>query len=233
MTTDERTLIDAALTKADGNKKNAAAILGFSYSKLNCMIAGDTTLKAKWISVRKIEELPSAEVMEISRPEAVVSPAEDGDDAVTMTEMEISNALDREDEAVKNGLRKIGQSEIMADMGKELHAYQRKFHAATLNVLGGGVVKQYLDLTKETADVVKALAEQEDPFERNSLRLYRVQLETLKFKAYSLAVQASMSSAIIKHRLEKKKDKEDKPPGYLRIQSKHTNVLVQNGPDQR
>ena len=224
--TERSATIENALVACEGNKSKAAKLLNWAPSKLSSHIRMDPMLSAKWVKARLTSSAPppvNETALELSRPESPLPPPEE----TTTTDLELCAALDKEDAAVKAGLQTIGQSSKMAELARSLSVFHRKHFASALDLLGGGIVKQYLDMMAEVDKISAQLEEESDPFKQISLRQDRVALSGLMVKIYDRAVSASMTKAVIKHKLEEKnKKKGEDQPGYLKIRPKNGDRVV-------
>lgn len=225
--TERHALIENALVTCSGNKVEAAKLLGWKHAKMASHIRMDPMLRAKWVKAQDKSTAPppvNETALELSRPDSPLPPPEE---TTTTTDLELCAALDKEDAAVKAGLQTIGQSSKMAELARSLSVFHRKHFASALDLLGGGIVKQYLDMMSEVDKISAQLDEESDPFKQISLRQDRVALSGLMVKIYDRAVSASMTKAVIKHKLEEKnRKKNEEQPGYLKIRPKNGDRVV-------
>jgi transposase-like protein len=190
ITPDEKARIHAALEKTGGDYGAAAEIIGIERGQLSAIIHNNKDLKLRWTTPREFTTPPS-DAVTISRPvipTAAPAPALPSDE-------EIARAIEREDALVRKGMEAIGVTGPKLDTALALQKFHQKHFQRAIELLGGGITKQFIDLMSEVESINKELAGVLTPQRELLLREDRSRLLDLMNKFYDRANQAVLTQA--------------------------------------
>ncbi len=179
--------IHEAMQAAGGNAPKAAEILGCPSKKLYNWIHHTPELKAVWTRKSQIERPPGVEI-EIHRP---VPPPKTRDQA-------IAEALGKEDLSIKKGLSAIGVTGAALDLAVALQQLHQRHFQSTIEMLGGGVTKQFIECQAEVEAITRRINADPPPENEGLLRMDRQKLMELMLKFYSAANGAVLTQAKVK-----------------------------------
>ncbi len=221
MITDQlRADIHAAMEKTGGNGQEAAALLGMTKTQLWNHIHRDPTLKANWTKKGMVATETESELIHRPALPLNVTPEE------WITAQEVSDALAKEDLAFRTGLDAIGVTGERLKLVVALQQFHGRHYTRALDLIGGGITKLFTDLMVEVDKINKALESGAlEPEREMLLRKDRADLIEAMGKTYDRASKAVFTQAVIKHKLQNKKESR-KPKGYLNIEA-HPGSKVQ------
>lgn len=232
MTAELERQINAAMERTGGDVGQAACLLSMERSKLHNFIHNNKGLKLRW-STSKKDTPPPSQAVAIHRP-AVMPVLPDAPDL--LSDQEIAKALAAEDAAVRRGLTAMGIKDEALMMAVACQQFQNKHFARAIEILGGGIVKQFLDNLVEidgiTARLHGSCAETADLDGRMqmeiTLRQDRAALQAINSKLFEQINKASLTQAIIKAKLSGSKPGErPAKPGFAPI-IRAENVQINN-----
>jgi hypothetical protein len=201
--------LDAALQRTNGNVTQAAELLGMGVSSLYKFIDQTPDLSVKW-GIRKGAVLPPGGAASIYRPPVHV-PA-----GMNLEEVEAAHALALEDESVKAGLESIGVHGAARDMALALQKFTRQHFTKAIQILGGGITKQFLEVMAEVDSISKELRQPLLPEREQMLREDRCRLLDFMLRSYDRGDDAAMTQAKIAA-MSSGTGKARKPRGYLSV----------------
>jgi len=159
--------IHAAMETASGNLGVAAKSLGMTTLKLKDLILADDGLKQRWrISGLRGSGSPGEHSV-IHRPPA--PPMVDGKSVSSEEAQKIAKALEEEDAAVRSGLLKMGVSGTGLEMVLAMQQVQRKHFARCIEMVGGGITKQAIDIMLEVEKINNRLSDSAVPLDEQAM----------------------------------------------------------------
>jgi Bacterial regulatory protein, Fis family len=187
--------IHAAMEECDGDIARAARILHITGPALRSKLQCNSALKLRWLST-KVEPAPAP--AEIHRPEL---PAGEPDDILK----EDARALLKEDALVRSGIESIGVTGKELELAVNLQKFHRAQFRNVLNLLGGGLAKQFIEIMQEVRHITELLSNvAESPVRSETsvdyegiLRKDRATLIGLMNGMYDRALQATLVAAKI------------------------------------
>jgi hypothetical protein len=214
--------IHGALEMVDGSVAQAAVLLDVDAKELHNAIAGNKNLRVRWkTGAQPIQ--PPGDAVVIHRDILPLEPSEDG---ILMDERKIAEAIEAEDAAVKKGLSTMGVDESMLNLSVAFRDFTRKHFNSALQVISGGIVRQYLDTVGEINRITAKLKDGncEDkitPAQELMLREDRSRLQEFSQKLYKEILKSVLIAAKVKALQSKGKGNggagPEKPKGYLNI----------------
>jgi hypothetical protein len=231
--------VNAAMEKADGQASVAARAMGIIPARFYNMLHKHKELKLRWCKSETPQEAPD-ETVALNRPTLIPPPAEaleagrEKIDALTLVDdRSVAEAMDREDAAVRGGLAKMGVYGQTLELAMALQAFHKKHFTKAIEILGGGVTKQALDLMVEIQNITNTLNGDPNmaPAKEMMLREDRVRLLDLLGKFYDKASQAVLIQAKVKT-MQGERDKPKKPKGFLAIQAQPGSTVNVSTPNE-
>lgn len=226
---------------AEGRSIDAAKALGMEEQKLWNCINKNPELQARWSKTYGGVTPPGDEVA-LSRP--MMPELVEPQDMILANEIDLAAAMEREDKLVRKGLDAMGIKGAALDLATALQKFQRRHFTQAMEIVGGGVVKQYLDLMVEIQKINASLDDPEaelEPQEELMLREDRSRLLAMQIKIYEQVQQAVVIQAKVKA-IKGENKKSGKPKGFLAIQAQTgsnvsvrlegDNTEIQSGPGQ-
>lgn len=184
--------IHAAMQQAGGVATDAGKILGLPPKKIHQYIHDNADLRARW-ATSKHNPVAPVEAETLSRPP--VRPLSN--------DMILAEKIKEEDNMVKGGLKNMGLSEEAVTLALSLQQFQRRHFARAVELIGGGITKAFLDAMMDVEKIRNQLDSGELAPEREfMLRTDRTNLLEIMGKFFDRANKASMTQAIIKHKLQ-------------------------------
>lgn len=213
--------IHAAMEAAGGSASQAAELLGMERRKLYDFIHNNADLKARW-GTSKEEVTPPSEAVTLHRP------------ALPLREEaeEIAKAVEAEDAAMRKGLASIGVRGGALDMAVALQEFHSKHFGRAIEMLGGGISKQFLDLMSEVERISNTLNDPTavlEPEREMMLREDRSRLLDLMGKFFDKLNQAVVTQAKVRA-IQNAKEGKGKPgkPGFSPLVAVHGNNVTIN-----
>jgi hypothetical protein len=225
--------IDVAMTESGGDTEQAAKLIGIERSALQNRLKASRILRERWVD--KLTEMPKTSVA-IHRP-PLDPPA---------SEEELDAAMSKQDALVRRGIERMGFSGPTLDLAISLQSFQRRHFMSSLDLMGGGLVKQYLDIMVEIDRLNKLINQDipdispdKDPSELEEVlngltdlerirREDRSRLLAIQVQMYDRVNKAALTQALIKAKQGAKNG--SKPRGFLAIQAQPgSQVAVQVG----
>lgn len=224
ITAERETQIHAAMEQAGGVASEAARLLGIPSRDLNTILWNNKTLRLRWTSAGKEEQAPT-EAVTIHRPTIPVLKEDE----------EVADAMTQEDKLVKSGLEAIGLKPKALNVAMALQKYHNKHFAKSLEMIGGGITKQFIDLMMEVDELTtKINSGTVSEAKEMILREDRAKLLDLMSKFYDRANQAAITQAKIEAiRNAKRNPQTQKPRGFLAIQAQSGSTVNVNGTDDQ
>lgn len=232
MTPELETQINAAMQAAGGSITAAATLLGLPMPKVRNFIHNNAGLKAKWAKSNEEVQAPS-EAITLSRP--MLPDQAEVTDVIMAGDEEVARAVDKEDALVRKGLDAMGVKGSTLDMAMALQSFQRAHFTKAMDILGGGVTKQALDLMVEIEAISNTLNDPTttlEPARELMLREDRAKLLDLLGKFYDRASNAVLVQAKVRA-MQKDKDKPKKPKGFLAIQAQPGSTVNVSAPNEQ
>jgi hypothetical protein len=200
ITPEYKARINAAMEKLQGNMADAAKELGdITPKKLNGIIQGHQDLRERWKPGLKRLRVSGKDTRTTLEPglaseihrEAAVPSSE---------EYAVAEALAREHSSLRKGFRSMGFEGDTLEMAMALQDFHRKHFRNVIDLLGGGMVKQYLEICNEVKKITEIINEENrnlPPEMYDVLRKDRQGLLDTIIQMYDRAVQAALVGAKI------------------------------------
>jgi len=135
-----------------GSLRAAARTLGIKHLKLRDIIQSIPSLRTRWRVAGEVG-VPGV-AAEIHRP-AVLRV---GNEAVPLEDAKaLADALEAEDCAIRTGLLKMGIKGAGLEMALALQQMQRKHFSRCVEIVGGGITKQFLDVMTAIHEIEEKL----------------------------------------------------------------------------
>ena len=154
----ETAKVHAALEAAKGKIPEAATLLGTTSIALKKIINADDGLKQRWAIAGSKGTGSPKEASTIHRP-AAPAISVGGKELEFNDAKEIAVAMEDEDAAVREGLLKMGVRGAGLEMVMAMQQVQRKHFARCIEIVGGGITKQAIDILGEVELISKRLSE--------------------------------------------------------------------------
>ena len=214
-------LTNLAMIKAGGKISIAAPLLSLTGMQLRERIRGNSVLRARWMS--KKDSPPSQSV-------AIHRDAIPGDEEmILLSEADVAEQMQKEDASVRSGLEKMGLKKSTLDMAMAVRELAGKHFGSCLQLTGGGVTKQFLQVMVEIEKIDARL----DPDTVKDFPMTLQEESMLREDRRGLLQVMSQfsdrvnSSALIQAKIWKMKNdgrgkKDDRPKGVLDLASAAT-----------
>ena len=169
----EAAKIHTAMEAAGGSLRRAARALGVDSLVLKDAINSDPALRARWRTAGEAEKGVPGDAETLHRPATDVVTV--GKDKLTLEEgRKIADAVAAEDAAIRNGLLNMGVKASGLNMVMAMQTVQRKHFARCIEILGGGITKQAIDVMLEIDRISERLSQADVPMdEQFMLRMDR------------------------------------------------------------
>lgn len=157
-------MIHAALELECGSVNKAAARLSISHSNLRKIISADNGLRSRWMLKNEAGTGAPGEESTIHRelvtPETI---AVGGKELELDEAKKIARAMDEEDAAVRESMMSLGIRGEGLEMVLAMQKVQRKHFARCIEIVGGGITKQSIDIMMEIAKINAKLESTTNP----------------------------------------------------------------------
>lgn len=193
--------IHEAMEAAHGNSTVAAAMLGVDKEDLWNAIKNFPSLRERWFTNEKRGGLPGS-------PEIIHRPLE--------SDKALARAIAKEDRMVAAGLKDMGLSDEASKLAMALQKFQGQHYKRALEMLGGGITKQFLDVMVEIQAITHRLSNEIglSPQQEAMLREDRSRLLAVMNAFYDRANKAALTQAVIKNKLGAGKGGSKAKPGF-------------------
>jgi hypothetical protein len=221
--------IHAAMEAANGKTADAARLLGMPLRNLMNFVHGNKDLKARW-ATSTTEVKPPNELAVLGRP---AFPVEETNEGIMASDDEVAAAVEREDSQVRRGLDAMGVKGGTLEMAMALQKFQRAHFSRAIEMLGGGMTRQSLALMVEIDTITDTLNDPTGglaPARELMLREDRARLLETLGKFFDRANAAVLIQAKVKA-IQHKKEKPNKPKGFLAIQAQSGSSVNVNVPE--
>jgi hypothetical protein len=217
--------IHAAMEQVGGKTAEAAKILGLTTEELSRRIHHHMDLKMRWATAYREVKAPG-DAVAIHRPTM----------PTLSTEEEESKAFEKENRLVSKGLDGIGLTPAARDLALALGALQKRHYQSCLDMLGGGITKQFIEVMAEVQRITDRLNDEtdvaaEDPQIQLMLREDRGRLLDCMQKFYDKANAHMLAKA--KEQALKESAKgggKGNKPGFAPLLMKADNVTIHEQP---
>jgi hypothetical protein len=177
--------IHRAMEEAHGDTALAAQNLGITKQQLWGLIHKNEELKNRWGN-HHFKPTEKTEAVTLHRP--ILTPAE----------LEEAKAIRREDKLVERGLEKCGISGGKLSMAMALQQFHRAHFRTAIDLIGGGMVVQYLGMLDMVNRIEEELANKPDLPREAMLREHHTRLLDLIPKYFDRANQATLTQAKVR-----------------------------------
>lgn len=202
--------IHAALEASGGRQREAARALGISTLSLAARLRSEESLRKRWVLK---ETGTPGEASDVHRPAAMV--VVNGEKMLAADAEALAKAAEEEDVAVRKGLLAIGVSGKGLEVALSLQKLQRRHFQSCLDMLGGGITKQFLTVMAEVEKIDTALEDAALPMEEKiMLREDRARLLDIMGKFYDKASRSSLIKAMIEEKKKGKNGQGKSKPGF-------------------
>ena len=213
-----------ALVKHKGGIRAAAAELNIPRDTLKSRIQINKNLRLRWRTPIKPTPQPG-EASAISRPPPTTATDVD-EEGVLKSDEAIAAALVRENRKIEKGLTKMGLTKSECDLGIALQEFQGRHFGNALQLMGGGMTKQFLRVMVEIDKIDRRLEDGGEegfpltPAQETMLREdRRGLLEIMSKFSDKLGGIALTQAKVYQMTKGKDKDKSKKPGGFLDLKN--------------
>lgn len=220
MTLEEKVRIDEALNQVNGDITQAAILMEMERKRLKDKIYNNADLRRKWTKHGRKEETPRTDpaifrdVRQIPETTDIPIGCDQENQLALLAEVERENA------ALKKGLEEIGVTPDAMAEALVLQKFQRRFYSSSIELIGGGITKTFIEMRSMLKELTEEIsAGVEDPEREKMLRDDRARIMELLGRTFDRAQKAALTQAIIRYKLNKKREVE-KPKGFLSIDAK-------------
>ena len=163
-TTDEvEKVTNEAMIQAGGKVSIAADLLKITKQQLKDRLRFNKNLKAAWWKEKKVVTAPS-EAVTVNR-ESFDPPAEISDEELVLkSDEELAAALQREDASIRKGLESMGVKGDELNMAVALKDFAGKHFGTCLQLTGGGITKQFLQVMVQIQKIDERLEDRSGEF---------------------------------------------------------------------
>ena len=183
------------LEETKGNQSKAAKIMGVSQPTLRQVIAGDPSLKVRWVDGKVNNQTMHRKAQPMS-------------DVV---------ALQKENKLMAQGLEAMGITGVAKAESMAFLGFGQASLGSVRQLIGGGVVKLFIDLMADIGQIRGELADGCSDGRDKTLREDKSCLVKHVLDAYDRANKAAMADAIIKQKLEERKRGPRSAPAFSPI----------------
>lgn len=224
--------------KEAGSMQGAAKLLGLSYSGLRSLVQKDPELRAKYTRPRKSKAQESKELDDPVDQDMVelgrIQHIKQSNAEALLQDKQVSEALTKENENLKEGLTSIGLSPLAIKSAESLQKFHNTHFTRAVEIIGGGMTKTFVEIMACIDDINVRLEEGGMTLEEEQmLRQDRSRLLEIQGRTYDRSLKASMTQAVIQHKLSE--GSPDKPsrgkPGFrpiinaIKIEAQNVKVL--------
>ncbi len=170
------------------------------------MIHKDPELRAKYSrkkgrvkEAKDIDKPQSQDMVELGREQQ--AKAKEGE--VLLQDQQVAEALKKEDENLKDGLTSIGLSPLAVKSADALHKFHNTHFTKAVEIIGGGMTKTFVEIMASIQEITDRLDDGGLTLEEEQmLRQDRSRLLEIQGRTYDRALKASMTQAVIQHKLQ-------------------------------
>lgn len=209
-----------ALARHNQNIDAAAKDLGLTRKQLYNRLRSKH-FKGIWGPERGGTKIPltiPGEATEIHRPPMQLNGAPP---ATILTPEAVEEMIQKEDALVRAGLDKIGLSSDSAELASSLQKFHRRHFRSVIDLMGGGMAKQFVELMAEAEKVQKQIEDKANIDSLKTLCSYRLGILEQMNQMYDRAVKASLIGAKVAQ-LQNSNDpdrKKKQRPGFQELRS--------------
>ena len=203
--------------------KGAAILLDMSYSGLRSMVQKDPELRARHTrpkgrakAAKEIDQPVSQDMVELGRKQQ----SQASDSEILLPEKQVSEALSREDENLKDGLTAIGLSPQATKSAEALQKFHNTHFTKAVEIIGGGMTKTFVEIMACIDDINSRLEDGGLTLEEEQmLRQDRSRLLEIQGRTYDRSLKAAMTQDVIAQKLSEggKGEESRGKPGFRPI----------------
>lgn len=140
ITQEQIRLVDAAMLKADGNRRLASRVLQMDRNRLNAVIDADPGLTSRWPTRAQEAEMDLPTDAEALTRGPVIS-----------QESALAEAMAKEDSKFAKGIEALGLPDELSTLARSFRAFHAREFASVVDLTGGGVSVVFLRLCARIA----------------------------------------------------------------------------------
>lgn len=230
MTPELEAKINAAMETSEGDRRIAAELLGITRIELHNFTHRNPVLRARWVASRAKHSAMPAEASQIHRPMPVITKPQSESAIAILSDADIAKAIEKEDSLVRNGLDNTGMKPKVRDLAMALQKLQNKHFTRCVEMLGGGITKQFLEIMVEVEELTRRLNDTVAPPTPEQELLWREdrsRLLDMMQKFYDRASSAALTQAKVHALKNQGNGRKSGKPGFsplVAVQGQHVTI---------